>query len=153
MMADQPDYIQEIARLYPRLMRVMARLRGAADDTLDLTYNQYKALLTLSDSGPCTLNSLSRELGVATSSASQMVDRLVIMGLVERTQAEGDRRRVILETSSQGEDLLEKIRRNIGLRYEGLFRHLEESEQASLTEAIHTLVGILEKAIEEEKEK
>jgi DNA-binding MarR family transcriptional regulator len=133
-------------------MRAMSHLRGTVDDTLDLTYNQYKALLTLSNSGPCTLNTLSHDLDVATSSASQMVDRLVTMGLVERSQADGDRRRIVLKTSVRGEGLLEKIKENIVLRYQSLFRHLGPSEQSNLAGAIHTLVRILEKAIEEERE-
>ena len=146
--------IHTIAQLYPRLMRAMGHLRGAMDETMDLTYNQYKALLSLSDMGPCTLNALSRELGVASSSASQMADRLVDMGLVERTPADGDRRSIVLMTSAQGEMLLEKVAEEILQRYQELFRHLGSAEQANLAGAIHTLVRILENAIHrEEKEK
>jgi DNA-binding MarR family transcriptional regulator len=131
----------------------MGHLRGAVDDTLDLTYNQYKTLLSLSDTGPCTLNALSRDLDVATSSASQMVDRLVAMELVERNQADDDRRSVVLRTSSEGEKLLDKIKEDIVRRYQHLFRQLGYSEQANLAGAIHTLVRILEKAIESQKGK
>ena len=146
--------IHTIAQLYPRLMRAMGHLRGAVDETMDLTYNQYKALLTLSDIGPCTLNALSRELEIATSSASQMVDRLVAMGLVERTPADGDRRSIVLIASAQGEGLLEKVKEEILRRYQDLFHHLGSAEQANLAGAIHTLVRILEKAIHgEEREK
>lgn len=146
--------IHTIAQLYPRLMRAMGHLRGAVDETMDLTYNQYKALLTLSDIGPCTLNALSRELEIATSSTSQMVDRLVAMGLVERTPADGDRRSIVLIASAQGEGLLEKVKEEILRRYQDLFHHLGSAEQANLAGAIHTLVRILEKAIHgEEREK
>ncbi len=146
--------IHTIAQLYPRLMRAMGHLRGAVDETMDLTYNQYKALLTLSDIGPCTLNALSQELEIATSSASQMVDRLVAMGLVERTPADGDRRSIVLIASAQGEGLLEKVKEEILRRYQDLFHHLGSAEQANLAGAIHTLVRILEKAIHgEEREK
>ena len=146
--------IHTIAQLYPRLMRAMGHLRGALDETMDLTYNQYKALLSLSDMGSCTLNALSRELEVATSSASQMVDRLVVMGLVERAPADGDRRSIVLITSALGEDLLEKVKEDILQRYQDLFQHLGSTEQANLAGAIHTLVRILEKAIHgEERDK
>lgn len=143
--------IHTIAQLYPRLMRAMGHLRGAVDEKMDLTYNQYKALLSLSDMGTCTLNALSRELGVATSSASQMVDRLVAMGLVQRASATGDRRSVVLQVSAEGESLLEKIKEEILLRYQDLFRNLGPAEQANLAGAIHTLVRILEKAIHGEE--
>lgn len=146
--------IHTIAQLYPRLMRAMGHLRGVVDETMDLTYNQYKALLSLSDMGPCTLNALSRELEVATSSASQMVDRLVAMELVERTPADGDRRSIVLMTSPQGEKLLQKVAEEILQRYQDLFHHLGSMEQANLAGAINTLVRILEKAIHgEEKQK
>jgi DNA-binding MarR family transcriptional regulator len=146
--------IHTIAQLYPRLMRAMGHLRGVVDETMDLTYNQYKALLSLSDMGPCTLNSLSQELEVATSSASQMVDRLVAMELVQRATADGDRRSIILTASAKGEGLLEKIKEEILRRYQDLFDNLGPAEQANLAGAIHTLVRILEKAIHgEEREK
>jgi DNA-binding MarR family transcriptional regulator len=143
--------IHTIAKLYPRLMRAMGHLRGAVDETMDLTYNQYKTLLSLSDMGPCTLNALSRELEVATSSASQMVDRLVAMELVERSTADGDRRSIVLTASDQGEKLLEKVKEEILQRYQELFHHLGPAEQANLAGAINTLVRILEKAIHGEE--
>ncbi len=143
--------IHTIAQLYPRLMRAMGHLRGVVDEAMDLTYNQYKALLSLSDMGPCTLNSLSRELGVATSSASQMVDRLVAMELVERTPADKDRRSIVLMTSAKGEKLLEKVKEEILQKYQDLFDHIRPAEQANLAGAIHTLVRILEKAIHGEE--
>ncbi len=139
------DPIHKIASLYPRLMRAMSHLRGAVDENLDLTYNQYKALLSLSDVGPCTLKSLSRELGVATSSASQMVDRLVAMNFVKRSQGSRDRRQIVLETTDLGEALLEQIKDGILQRYRELFKHLGSGEQANLAGAIHTFVRILER--------
>lgn len=147
------DPIHSIASLYPRLMRAMGHLRGAIDENLDLTYNQYKALLSLSDMGACTLNSLSRDLGVATSSASQMVDRLVAMGLVQRSQGNEDRRQIVLKTSPEGEALLEQIKEGILQRYRELFKHLGSAEQANLAGAIHTIVRILERTGEELTEK
>lgn len=143
--------IHTIAQLYPRLMKVMGHLRGAVDESMDLTYNQYKALLSLADMGPSTLNALSNDLSVATSSASQMVDRLVAMGLVDRGSSPGDRRSIALKVSLKGEQLLEKIREDILARYQELFRNLGPAEQANLAGAIHTLVRILEKAIHGEE--
>ncbi len=145
MCAENMDPITTVAELYPRLMRAMGHLRGLVDEGMDLTYNQYKALLTLSGTGPCTLNALSRELGVAASSTSQMVDRLVVMGLVSRSAAEDDRRQIVLRTTPEGEGLLEKVKDGIVARYRDVFRQLGPAEQASLAGAIHTLVRILER--------
>ena len=147
MSTETIDPISTIATLYPRLMRVMGHLRGALDETMDLTYNQYKALLALSAIGPCTLNALSGALGVATSSASQMADRLVVMGLVARSAGDEDRRRIVLRTTPAGEELLAKVGEGIVQRYREIFRNLGPAEQSNLAGAIHTLVRILERAV------
>ena len=78
--------IERIARLYPLLSGRMGHLRTLVHEGMDLTYNQYKTLLTIADRGECSLGDLGRELEVAMSSASQMVDRLVGQGLVHREQ-------------------------------------------------------------------
>lgn len=140
------DPIEIVAALYPRLMKVMSHLRGVVDEGMDLTYNQYKALLSLMDMGPCTLNTLSHDLGTATSSASQMVDRLVAMGLVQRSPGDRDRRRIDLRITDAGENLLGEIREGILERYRELFEHLGPAEQSKLAGAIHTLVRVLERA-------
>ena len=62
----------------------MGRLRTLVHEGMDLTYNQYKTLLTIAGRPECSLGDLARELEVAMSSASQMVDRLVGQGLVHR---------------------------------------------------------------------
>jgi DNA-binding MarR family transcriptional regulator len=128
----------------------MGHMRGAVDEGMDLTYNQYKALLALSAIGPCTLNVLSRDLKVATSSASQMAERLVGMGLIARSQGDDDRRQVALETTNLGETLIEEIRAGIVHRYHDLFRHLEADDQRELASSMSLMVDILEKAMKQE---
>jgi DNA-binding MarR family transcriptional regulator len=112
---------------------------------LDLTYNQYKTLLTIADSGRCSLGDLGRELEVAMSSASQMVDRLVAQGLVERRQDADNRRQVIIRLTPQGQALIGELRRGILARYRKLFKRLEPAEQEELVGAIESIVRILEK--------
>jgi DNA-binding MarR family transcriptional regulator len=112
---------------------------------LDLTYNQYKTLLTIADSGRCSLGDLGRELEVAMSSASQMVDRLVAQGLVERRQDADNRRQVIIRLTPQGQALIGELRRGILARYRKLFKRLEPAEQEELVGAFESIVRILEK--------
>ena len=81
----------------------MGRLRTLVHEGMDLTYNQYKTLLTIADRPECSLGDLARELEVAMSSASQMVDRLVGQELVHREQDADNRRQVIIRLTPQGE--------------------------------------------------
>ncbi|HWI40584.1 MAG TPA: MarR family transcriptional regulator [Verrucomicrobiae bacterium] len=139
------ENIERIAQLYPELMRVMGRIRSVVHEGMDLTYNQYKMLLTIHDRGSCTLNALARELRIAMSSASEMVDRLVNLGLVSRTVDGENRRRVTIFTTPAGEALIGELRRGIVENYRTLLARLTPGEQERLVQAIESMAEILGK--------
>lgn len=139
------ENIDRLEQLYPELLRRMGRLRAVVHEGLDLTYNQYKTLLTIAASGRCSLGDLGRELEVAMSSASQMVDRLVVQGLVERRQDADNRRQVVIRLTPRGEALIGELRRGIMVRYRKLFKRLNAAEQAELVGAFETIARALDK--------
>ncbi len=139
------EKIERIAQLYPVIMRVMGRIRSIVHDGMDLTYNQYKMLLTIYDKGNCTLNVLARELRIAMSSASEMVDRLVNQGFVFRTVDEDNRRQVMIYTTEKGEELIRELRRGIVENYRTLLERLPSRDQERLVAAFESLAEILGK--------
>jgi len=132
--------LDRIARLYPTLMRSMSRLREVLPGKGDLTYNQYKTLLTVSDLGSCSLADLTEHLVVAPSSASEMVERLAKAGLVRRETAGGDRRAVSIRLTPAGERLLARIREGIVENYRVILEKLSPRDRARLARAIEDLV-------------
>ncbi len=139
------EQIERIAQLYPIIMRVMGRIRSVVHEGMDLTYNQYKMLLTIYDKGNCPLNLLARELQIAMSSASEMVDRLVNLGLVYRAVDEENRRQVVIYTTARGEELIRELRRGIVENYRQLLARLSEHDQERLVLAFETLAEVLGK--------
>jgi DNA-binding MarR family transcriptional regulator len=139
------EQIERIAQLYPVIMRVMGRIRSVVHDGMDLSYNQYKMLLTIYDKGSCQLNLLARELQIAMSSASEMVDRLVNLGFVYRTVDEENRRQVVIYTTERGEELIRELRRGIVENYRTLLARLSEQDQDRLVRAFETLAEVLGK--------
>lgn len=137
------ENIERIAQLYPVIMRVMGRIRSIVHEGMDLTYNQYKMLLTIYDKGSCPLNLLARELQIAMSSASEMVDRLVNLGFVYRTVDEENRRQVIIYTTDKGEELIRDLRRGIVENYRTLLAKLPDRDQERLVQSFETLAEIL----------
>ena len=139
------EKIERIAQLYPVIMRVMGRIRSIVHEGMDLTYNQYKMLLTIYDKGNCTLNVLAKELQIAMSSASEMVDRLVNLGFVYRTVDEDNRRQVMIYTTEKGEELIRELRRGIVENYRTLLERLPPLDQERLVVAFESLAEILGK--------
>lgn len=139
------ERIERIAQLYPTIIRVMGRIRSIVHEGMDLSYNQYKMLLTIYDKGRCPLNLLARELQIAMSSASEMVDRLVSQGFVSRTVDEGNRRQVIIFATEKGEELIRELQHGIVENYRTLLEKLPDGEQEQLVLALETLAEILGK--------
>ncbi len=139
------ERIEQIAQLYPIIMRVMGRIRSIVHEGMDLTYNQYKMLLTIYDKGSCPLNLLAKELQIAMSSASEMVDRLVNLGFVYRAVDAENRRQVVIFTTDKGEELIRELRRGIVANYRTLLERLPEQDQERLVQAFSTLAEILGK--------
>lgn len=138
--------IQRIANLYPDLMHIMARIRTIVHEGMDLTYNQYKMLLTIHDQQQCSLNTLAKELNIAMSSASEMVDRLFQLGLVTRLVNDRNRRQVLIAASPLGNDFIRQLSASVVESYQVLLGRLAEEEQAQVAEAFETIVNLLGKA-------
>jgi MarR family transcriptional regulator, organic hydroperoxide resistance regulator len=137
------EKIARIAEMYPQIMKVMGRLRSTLHEGMDLSYNQFKMLLAINDKGICPLTTLATELSIAMSSASEMVDKLVNLGLVCRSVDAESRRRVTIQVTDQGENLISELQKGIVENYRSLLERLSDRDQERLVGALETLVEIL----------
>ena len=71
----------------------------------DLTVAQLRVLLLLHTDGPMCMSTIATHLGIALSTATGFVDRLVVKGLVVREEDPQDRRLVICKLSEKGSEL------------------------------------------------
>ncbi len=139
------ENIERIAGLYPSIIRVMGRIRSMLHEGMDLSYNQFKMLLAINDKGSCSLNSLAGDLKIAMSSASEMVDKLVNLGLVGRRTDSESRRRVIICPTDHGKKLIGELGDGIVENYRVLLGKLSEKDQERLVDALETIVEVLGK--------
>ena len=77
-----------------------------------LTAQQYQALLAIKghdDVQPFTVKALAEFLMIKHNSAVELVDRIADVGLVERKHTEPDRRRVVIELTAHGRQVLRRL--------------------------------------------
>lgn len=77
-----------------------------------LTAQQYQALLAIKghdDVQPFTVKVLAQFLMIKHNSAVELVDRIADVGLVERKHTEPDRRRVVIELTPHGRQVLRRL--------------------------------------------
>jgi DNA-binding MarR family transcriptional regulator len=104
----------------------------------EATPHQRAVLLALHQEGPLAMGELARHLGVTASSATELVDRLVEHGWVERLPVSGDRRAVVVQLTAPAREMAEQAR---GLLLSGTQALLADLDDRDLT----TLVGLLER--------
>jgi DNA-binding MarR family transcriptional regulator len=86
-------------------------------------------LILLSD-GSTMSSALASRLAVSPPSVSSVVDGLVNRGLVERRHGEDDRRRVPLQLTEEGREILAQADRHVDARLAGLVANLGAADLA-----------------------
>lgn len=92
-------------------LRAFAHFTEQVTSSAGLTPQQHQILLALraSDGGSLTIGELATTMLLKPHSISGMADRLAALGLVERVQAERDRRRVHLRLTKKAGDVLASL--------------------------------------------
>ena len=105
---------QRPAKLAHLIEEMMSHIhRRSADDTLavmnevGLTMAQMVALHLLTHLGPVSVSSIAACLKLSPPATSHLVDRMVVAGLVGRTEDPVDRRHKRIEITSTGRELIE----------------------------------------------
>lgn len=103
------DYARLAAFRYA--LRSFLHFAEAAASRAGLTSQQYQAMLYVRSRGeePVSINDLANELLIKHNSAVGLTDRLVTQGLMERSRAEEDRRRVRLALTPRGALLVGQV--------------------------------------------
>ena len=112
---------------------------------LGLTAVQAQAMRVMCD-GPISTGQLAVELGISAPGVTQLVDRLVLKGLVVRSQGD-DRRCVRLALSSAGKQTIRQFRARRNRILSDAIAKLSETERESVVLAFEKLLPALGMAV------
>ena len=108
-------------------------------DETGLSFSQLSVLMRLQHGGSSGVSDIGDQLGVTNAAASQAVDRLVQLGLIERTEDPEDRRAKRLALTPKGRALIEKGIEARSKWIEGLTDALTPDQQAMIISALTLL--------------
>ncbi|MCH7587514.1 MAG: MarR family transcriptional regulator [Chloroflexi bacterium] len=114
-------------------------LRSSKDSGLSMA--QQRTLMRLHFHGSVQISEIGDDLDISAAAASQMVDRLVNLGLLERTEDPEDRRVKRINVTKRG---LSHVHKGIESRCEwmkDLARSLTSKEQLEILSALETLTA------------
>ncbi|HEY4692277.1 MAG TPA: MarR family transcriptional regulator [Bellilinea sp.] len=129
--------IGELAGILARVG--ITQMKDLMNET-SLTHSQMFTLMQINFQGKCGISQIADHLGTTDAASSQMVQRLVTLGLVERLESQEDRREKKISLSPHGKELVKRMVDNRRRMIEELIRNLPADKQAVLIEAISLLV-------------
>ena len=104
-----------------------------------LSMAQFSILMQLHHKGPCGMSDLSERFDVTPAAASQLVDKLVQSGYLERDEDPSDRRAKLLKLSHNGAKLVEQGMNERHRWMDEITKNLSADEQKKIIEALDVL--------------
>ena len=114
-----------------------------------LSMPQISILMQLHHKGPCGMSEVSNRFDISAAAASQLVEKLVHAGYLDRAEDPSDRRAKLLTLSAKGEELIQKGTEERYHWLDDLTSKLSTVEQTKVVEAL----DILTKAAQTMEEK
>jgi DNA-binding MarR family transcriptional regulator len=127
-MTDRAALVQGLLEQYERLNVRMAEFGGSTFLGVDITMPQAKVLYLVRAPGSLPMSDLVAKLGVTVPTVTGIVDHLVERGLVVRRVTPADRRRVVIEITPAGVDLIDGIRELNARQLRALLAVLDDEE-------------------------
>jgi len=139
-----PDEIESVMNDFAEVMsKLMIDRHQQQIAALDLTLPQVQVLRVLRR-GSVPTGKLAGELRISASAVTQLTDRLVRKGLIERQAVAGDRRSILVALSAKGQRLVDGFRKRRILLFREALTQLKEGEQAHVIKAMKLLIKALE---------
>jgi DNA-binding MarR family transcriptional regulator len=112
--------------------------RGFMEET-GLSFSHLNILMRLFHGGKCGVSEIGERMGISNAAASQSIDRLVNLGLIERSEDPKDRRAKQLTLTAKGLALVEGAIEARSKWIESLTEALTPEQQSMIVSALTLL--------------
>lgn len=137
-----PDAIRVVLEAQARLAHCMVGVGSEDWAELDLSIGQLKALMRLAGLPDVTISELALHLNLGRPATSILVDRLVQLGFVRRTEDASDRRRTHVTLTAQGDELVTRLRQGSVDQYVHWLQALAPNDLSALGHGLQALATV-----------
>jgi len=135
-MTNSPQFAQAIRAWMDIFMSRSMRGWGLFAKSAGLSMAQFGLLMQLHHKGACGMSEVSERFDITPAAASQLVDKLVQSGLVQREEDPNDRRAKLLNLTEKGRELVQQGHIERYRWVDELGRKLSADERARVSEAL-----------------
>jgi DNA-binding MarR family transcriptional regulator len=95
----------------------------------NLSYSQFFLLTYLSNEQFLTMSDIAKKMDHSTAAATGLVDRIEMLGYVERTHGSEDRRKIMVRITPAGVELVAQMRKHIAADLAGILSSMDETAE------------------------
>ncbi|HDS15783.1 MAG TPA: MarR family transcriptional regulator [Proteobacteria bacterium] len=146
MVADGNNREEEILRYLRRIIRAIDQHSRKLRRIFNLTIPQIVTLHQLRDGGNCTAGELARKVYLSQATMTGIIDRLENRGLVCRARSFADRRRVSVQLTEEGLEVVEMMPKPLQDQFRSRLAALPPEEQTVIAETLSRVTVMMEVA-------
>ena len=139
------EYISQLDNLLPVLIKHLQISDPHKLYGIKITLQQYLALDTLTKKGKCMITDLSKNLGIALSTVTGLVDRLTKSRFVKRRKDIKDRRIVWVNLTKAGLEVYKKVNAEKQKRVAVVLEKLTKCNRDALVNILEVISQVVEK--------
>ena len=137
---------EKLADLAPRIMASFHRLRQHGHADSPLTMRHYQTLVILESAGLQSLSQLCSKLHCAASTGTELVNRMITLGYIDKDDRKGDRRHVTLSIAPQGRVVMQQRREALISMFTRFLATVPESDRMCFLTCFETIWKIIDAA-------
>jgi DNA-binding MarR family transcriptional regulator len=137
--ANKRNVANEILRVIPKVMRVLAS--EIRQEPSSLAPAHFRVMFVLAKR-PRSLTELADSQSVSMATMSNSISVLVDRGWVARRKDPHDRRRLALEITAKGQDVLHEAHNRVEGRLRGFLASISDQECSDLLQGLELLNGV-----------
>ena len=142
------ELVDQVEELSQELLQRLDLLNGGGSTSGNISNSQYRILSAVHKHSPRTMGNLSKLVGAAQSTTSEMMSRLVKMGLITKIRGPLDGRVVMVKLTIEGEQLLQRRRKSARDGYQKLISRMSPVECDTFLGALQQLDALLGRGME-----
>ncbi|MFA5093141.1 MAG: MarR family transcriptional regulator [Candidatus Omnitrophota bacterium] len=139
------DFTQKMNQIMPEIMKGFMRRQNNDVCQGKITFPQLMVLEQLSRQGASKMTDLAKFMRASTAAATGIVQRLVILGYVQREYDPADRRIVKINLTSKGAGILKKINHQRTESVTKIFGQISEEDRGEYLRILMQVKDILDK--------
>lgn len=142
----QVDAVMRASRV---LVGVVAHSVAEVEDLVSLP--QFRVLVIIASKAPVNLGQVADGLGVHPSNATRTVDKLVTAGFVERADDPADRRYLVLNLTSAGHDVVERVMAYRRSSIAAVMTDMPQSRRRALASALASFAKAADQQLDDDE--